>query len=228
MILNYPGNKKELSKKIIKYIPENFKTYAEPFSGSFFMYFNLPYDLIINTKNIYNDSNYNLVKVFKYIKEKKINDFINFEINEDKFNSILEKKENTELEYLILLLCSDSIINFKFKETKYFDWLKLNIHNYYPHVQNIDNFDNYAYDISILKYDSEDTFFYLDPPYVNKESFYGIKTINHNLMADLLKNIKGKFILSYSYFNHLYKLYDGFNIINIHNGYQKEYIIKNY
>lgn len=228
MIINYPGNKHLLSKKIINYIPKEFDKYVEPFSGSFFVYFSLPYDKTINTKVIYNDSNYNLVKIFKYIKHNGVEDILKLNINENTFNEILLKSEKNELDYLSLLLCSDSIVDFKYKNSKYLEWLNINIYSYYPHIKNIDKFENYAYDISMLKHDSKNTFFYLDPPYVNKEHFYGIKTIDHNSMYNLLKNIKGKFLLSYSYFDDLFDLYKDFEIINIYNGYQKEYIVKNF
>ena len=55
----------------------------------------------------------------------------------------------------------------------------------------------------IQKYDSPDTFFYIDPPYYNKEHYYtqGFGTEQHQQLADCLRNIQGKFALSYYHFD---------------------------
>jgi DNA adenine methylase len=58
----------------------------------------------------------------------------------------------------------------------------------------------------IKKYDSPKTYFYCDPPYFKTENYYinhdfGIET--HERLANTLSNIKGKFGLSYYYFDKL-------------------------
>jgi DNA adenine methylase len=60
----------------------------------------------------------------------------------------------------------------------------------------------------IKKYDNEKTFFYLDPPYYNTEKYYSNHDFNkddHERLANVIKNIKGKFALSYYYFDDLEK-----------------------
>lgn len=64
----------------------------------------------------------------------------------------------------------------------------------------------------IKKYDSESTFFYLDPPYKNKEKFYGVNNDNfgsegHERLSNILKNIKGRFALSYYMYDDLNEWY---------------------
>lgn len=64
----------------------------------------------------------------------------------------------------------------------------------------------------INKYDSEETLFYLDPPYYSTEHQYyrGAEHFGksgHQRLADVLKNIKGKFILSYYNFDGLDEMY---------------------
>ncbi|PAE90916.1 DNA adenine methylase [Shouchella clausii] len=51
----------------------------------------------------------------------------------------------------------------------------------------------------IKKYDSEETLFYLDPPYVGKERYYagGFGQADHEVLAETLNGIKGKAIISY-------------------------------
>ena len=61
----------------------------------------------------------------------------------------------------------------------------------------------------IKKYDSEDTFFYVDPPYFKKEFYYSkdFPREKHEELAKTLKNIKGKFALSYYDFDDLRTFY---------------------
>jgi DNA adenine methylase len=61
----------------------------------------------------------------------------------------------------------------------------------------------------IKKYDSKDTFFYLDPPYHSKEFYYSqdFPKEKHKELADTLNNIEGKFALSYYDFEDLRQFY---------------------
>jgi DNA adenine methylase len=62
----------------------------------------------------------------------------------------------------------------------------------------------------INEFDSKDTFIYLDPPYVNKESFYSLNNFNaksHYELATLLYQIKGRFAMSYYHFDQLSSWY---------------------
>ncbi|PKN78583.1 MAG: N-6 DNA methylase, partial [Candidatus Cloacimonetes bacterium HGW-Cloacimonetes-1] len=60
------------------------------------------------------------------------------------------------------------------------------------------------------------TFFYLDPPYFTKEHLYDREDAEaftkHEEMAQLLKTIKGKFLLSYNDDPYIRQLYKGFTI----------------
>ena len=75
--------------------------------------------------------------------------------------------------------------------------------------------ENMSFDELIKKYNnSSDTFFYLDPPYFNFEKVYKaeFKKEQHILLRDLLKNIKGKFLLSYNDCKEIRNLYKDFYI----------------
>ena len=61
----------------------------------------------------------------------------------------------------------------------------------------------------IKKYDSKDTFFYIDPPYYNMESYYTSHAFGHDdhiELVELLKTTKGKWALSYYFFDDLPRL----------------------
>ena len=49
-----------------------------------------------------------------------------------------------------------------------------------------------SFDELLVKYDKQDTFFYLDPPYYEYEDYYagGFKKSQHRLLRDTLKNIE--------------------------------------
>lgn len=61
----------------------------------------------------------------------------------------------------------------------------------------------------IKKYDSPETFFYVDPPYYNMEFYYSkdFPREKHQELADVLGNIQGKFALSYYDFDDLRQFY---------------------
>ncbi len=74
---------------------------------------------------------------------------------------------------------------------------------YFDLITDIESLD---FEEVIKKYDSPNTYFYCDPPYFKTENYYinhdfGIDT--HERLANTLSNIKGRFGLSYYYFDKL-------------------------
>ncbi|SOH02808.1 DNA adenine methylase [Candidatus Kuenenia stuttgartiensis] len=70
-----------------------------------------------------------------------------------------------------------------------------------------------SYDEVVRRYDSPDSFFYVDPPYLNAEGYYGdsFTENDHYRLSELLHGIKGKAMISH-YQNSLYEsLYADFN-----------------
>lgn len=72
--------------------------------------------------------------------------------------------------------------------------------------------ENLPYQECIKRYDSEDTFFYCDPPYLNAEHYYSRDSFSqddHFRLSEILHGIKGKAMVSH-YQNSLYdELYRG-------------------
>ena len=83
---------------------------------------------------------------------------------------------------------------------------KLKNPKYREHLNRITFVENMDFQDVVEKYDSPTTYFYMDPPYYKTEDYYSnhIFTIQtHERLATCLKNVKGKFGLSYYDFEKL-------------------------
>lgn len=72
----------------------------------------------------------------------------------------------------------------------------------------ITNVENLDFEKVIQKYDSESTYFYLDPPYWKTENYYSNHDFDrgdHERLANTLHQLKGKFSLSYYEFELLHQ-----------------------
>lgn len=76
--------------------------------------------------------------------------------------------------------------------------------------------ENQDFEALIKHYDRPDAFFYADPPYFSTEDMYavGFGWDDHVRLRDTLKNIKGKFLLSYNDCPEIRGLYDGFSLFD--------------
>lgn len=77
--------------------------------------------------------------------------------------------------------------------------------------------ENMNFEKLIKEYDNKTSFFYCDPPYVGTETYYkntgGFDKQEHELFAQTLSKIKGKFLVSYNDCNEVRELYADFSII---------------
>ena len=76
--------------------------------------------------------------------------------------------------------------------------------------------ENQDFETLINHYDRPDAFFYADPPYFSTEDMYavGFNLDDHVRLRDTLKNIKGKFLLSYNDCPEIRELYSGFSLFD--------------
>jgi len=77
---------------------------------------------------------------------------------------------------------------------------KLKHPKYREHFDKITFIENKDFQEVVEKYDSETTYFYMDPPYWKTENYYSnhdFDSEDHERLANCIKNIKGQFSLSY-------------------------------
>ena len=76
--------------------------------------------------------------------------------------------------------------------------------------------ENQDFETLIKHYDRADSFFYADPPYFSTEDMYevGFGWDDHVRLRDTLKNIQGKFLLSYNDCPEIRELYEGFSMFD--------------
>jgi DNA adenine methylase len=73
--------------------------------------------------------------------------------------------------------------------------------------------ENLDYADCLGRYDSAETVFYLDPPYVGTERYYGgdFAPADHERLRDVLRGLKGRWLVSYNDCETVRGLYEGFN-----------------
>ena len=87
---------------------------------------------------------------------------------------------------------------------------KLSNPKWVEHFLKITNVENMDFQEVIEKYDSENTYIYLDPPYWKTENYYSNHDFDrndHERLANLLNGVQSKFSLSYYDFDLLHQWY---------------------
>ena len=227
MALSYIGGKSRIGKWIRNYIPNDIETYVEPFSGMFWVFFNIELAPYQNLKTVvYNDFNplnvnlYNCIKnytefskIISTIPSQKSDLFYQYqkEVFAHGFKVDLSTP-NYEAAYKYAYILTQvwsgtnpekgKFIDLKGKYTSKFDSFKSKLTNpkwqaYFDRITLTENMD---FEDVIKKYDSPKTYFYCDPPYYKTEDYYANHEFGietHERLANCLKSIQGKFSLSY-------------------------------
>lgn len=236
------GGKTKLKKVLINYFPDNYEsmTYIEPFfgAGSLFFYKEPSKKEVINDldKNIFI-----LMKGFKKYDGNEISDAINGNYDKDKF--IILKNYKPKIQYnkfirILLLIRLSFFCEMRTFGNKFY--INSNYGNKYNERLKNTIILNKDYKEVIKKYDGPNSFFYLDPPYSMSKNYkyYNNQYININELYDTIKNIKGKFLISFDDNKEVKELFKDFKIIKVSTSYERtqniekrkktEILIKNY
>ncbi len=240
MLIPYLGEKSKFANFITPNIPLDISTFVEPFGGMFGVFFALDFTKYKNVKFIYNDMNRLNYLLFKNLSSLEFIDIVkrtivSKEVYQNSLKSLATELDEltTCLDWLIILTCSSP---YKIGQDSWigdteFEIFKMKYRAYKYHIDRISDIQNLDYKKIIEMYDSESTFFYLDPPYMGKEKYYinhDFSTDTHKELSNTLRSIKGRFLLSYYYFDGLERLYPNCRIEKLQTIMGTEHLIMNY
>lgn len=247
--IKWIGGKRLLRKYIAELIPTDISSYIEVFGGGAWVLF---YKERWANLEVYNDLDnnlYNLFLVVKYHAEAFVKEF-KFMINSRKlFKDMLDFKPITDIQkaaqFFFLIQRSYGAKMEKYAYNKTGEACcatsqKNLIEKIIPISNRLDKvyIENLDFEDLIKRYDCKNAFFYLDPPYTKGQGYNVVKTkdFEHERLFNCLKNLKGKWLLSYNDSEEIRKLYKDYNIIEIERNNSlsnkrniyKELLIKNY
>jgi len=225
-LITYYGGKQRIASWICEYIPKH-TVYVEPFAGSAAVFFKKQYPKINNTdyyREVLNDTNEVLITLYRVASDPMLqNEFIN-RLDYIPFSQKIHDKSK-ELNKSGYPNCSDLDIavwfyiniNQSFGHEQHGGWSfgkygSNNARVFHNKIKNlpkiIDRLNgvyidcNDAIDV-INRWDSPQTFFYCDPPYIDTDQghYSGYTIEQFQELINTLDNIQGSFLLSH-YKNH--------------------------
>lgn len=254
-LINWVGGKRLLRKVIEPLIPKDIVSYIEPFGGGAWILF---YKEKWAELEIYNDLDGRLVNLFRIVKYHP-------NALKEELKYLLGSREMF-FQYLNGTFITDiqKAAQFYFLITRSFGGKgktfgtvkkssggasksQLNVFEKIDAIhRRLDKvlIENRDFERLIKQYDFEGAFFYCDPPYTTGTGYEVTTTedFDHERLRDTLKNIQGRFLLSYDDSPKVRELYKDFYIvetvrlnginnragINRENKYFKELLIANY
>jgi len=247
--LSYIGGKRAIAKPIIALFPDH-TTYVEAFAGGAQVFFHKQPSKV----EILNDLDGEIVNFYRVCQQhyEELLRYFRFVIRSREWYALLkatDPKTLTDIQraarYMYLLkncyaglVCNlDYSVNVSQPPSFNLERLPETLEAAHKRLARV-QIESLPYEEILKRCDRPATFFYLDPPY------YGRKLYRHNLepedfahMAERLKELKGKFLLSLNDVPEVRALFDGFVIrdIDLHYSAQKtagrrykELIITNY
>lgn len=242
--ISWIGGKKLLRKKILEQFPEDYGRYIEVFGGAAWVLFGKEE----KGMEVYNDVNSNLINLYRCVKyhpealQKELDSVLMS--RELFFDAIQDIKGLTDIQR-----AARFFISIKESYRTKLDSFGVRPKNMRKAVEFLKEaskrldkvvIEHLDFEHLIRTYDRPDALFYLDPPYYDTEKYYPDRFLSedHKRLRNTLRNIQGKFILSYNDCREIRSLYDGYKILEIDRSDNlrtksgirryKELIIKNY
>ncbi|NPU85562.1 MAG: DNA adenine methylase [Syntrophaceae bacterium] len=223
-MLAYVGGKSLLSKQIIERILEH-RCYCEVFAGAAWVLFKKEESRV----EIINDINTDLVTLYRVVKHH-LDEFIRYLrwllVSREEFERFKEESPETLTDiqravrfyYLLRNGYAGRIVSPVFNMAATgrprFNLLRIEEDLSAAHLRLARVYiENLPYEKLITRVDKPFTFFYLDPPYYGFEDYYGpgiFKREDFNKLADVLRGIKGKFLLSINDTPEVRQIFKGF------------------
>ena len=221
------GGKGKFVKKLLPFVPEC-KTYVEPFSGGASLLFAKEPGKV----EVYNDLDSGLINFYRTLRDpKKFKKFYKqiqlvpysreeYYYAKKHWETTTDSIEKTIMWFVLCRQSFSGIFNhgWSYAITRSRKHMSGNVSKWLTAIQNLPEIHKRLQRIqiehndfrTILKtYDTKETFFYLDPPYVSSTRRAGgykheLTDQDHKELVELLLKLKGKFMLS-CYWSKIYK-----------------------
>jgi len=223
-VLARTGRKRSIADKIVSRAPSDFTTYVEPFVGSGDVYYAM--DLQPGTKAVINDLDKQVYKAHKLLKQiKSVPDPNAYDMSDTELQEFVNKKHSSPIAQLVRIMArfSGAFIGSTGEEDK--DAKIYRFPKPSTKLKRVEGISEYMKNTKVLnqdyksvikKYDNPNTFFYLDPPYSStKGTMYDKDTIDYQELANILKGVKGKFLLSINDSPEIRKMFNDFDMTGL-------------
>ena len=236
------GGKGALTKTITNIFPDNIGRYIEVFGGGGAVLFSKESHAPLE---IYNDSNSDLVRLFRCIKyhPDELSREISFYLNSrEMFKDCLSKLESngdyTDIQRAAMFyICVK--VSYGAKITSFgCNKKKISSDRFSEIAERLNGvvIENKDFEELIRQYDRDEALFYCDPPYHTTERLYSERftEVDHYRLKAVLNSLKGRFILSYNDDDFIRNLYADYKIQsierqnNLSSGTFKELLITNF
>ena len=245
--ISWVGGKKLLRKKILEQFPSEYSRYVEVFGGAGWILFAEERKVELE---VYNDVNSNLVNLYRIVKyhPEALQKELKFVLNSREmfFDAVqqcdIRGMTDVQRAARFFITIKESFGN----DLRSFGCITKDVQKIADQMTQISErlrrvvIENQDFARILKTYDRQGTLFYLDPPYYDAEKYYPDRFLpeDHERLRDSLKQIKGKFLVSYNDCHEIRKLYCGYSIEEVERqnnllaksggGRYRELIIKNY
>ena len=222
--LSYIGGKRAIAKQIIEIFPEH-TTYVEAFAGGAQVFFHKPPSKV----EVLNDLDGELVNFYR-VCQQHYEELIRFIVRSREWFALLKSTDPRTLtdvqraaRHMYLLknsfggLVRDPHYSIGITQPPSFNLERLpeiieKSHKRLMRVQ----IESLPYEKILTRFDSPTTLFYLDPPYYDRELYnYNLKPEDFATLAERLKPLQGKFVLSLNDVPEVRALFKDFSIRDI-------------
>lgn len=223
--ISWIGGKKLLRKKILEQFPdqESFDRYIEVFGGAGWLLFSRDKHAQLEVFNDVNGELINLYRVVKYHPEAIQKELEWLLMSREQFFDELNRNTRgmTDIQRAARFFC---LIKESFgADCRSFGVNSKDMKKAVDYLREVSGrlnrvvIENHDFEQLIKTYDRPGALFYLDPPYYEAEKYYPdrFNPEDHERLQKCLRDLKGKFILSYNDCPQIRELYKGFAIIEV-------------
>lgn len=225
-VISTPGGKYSLRDIIVQYIPKHI-CWCEPFCGALHIFLAKQK----STAEVINDVDNNIITFFRVLRDNP--DELLYKIDmtpysRTMFNELKAMEPKNDMEKAWRFYCINRMTfgghridkaTFGYGKSRPTSFHRSN--KIWPLVQRLQDviIENVDFREFFERYDSEDVLNYLDPPYVGQEHYYSgaykFGEQDHLDLANILKNMKGKWLLSYNDHSLVRELYRDYHFVEL-------------